>query len=237
MPEHFLTTWDRSVFIAINHHMKSPALDFVMPRISDLGLGHVQVLALLLFALYRGRVAFAKSGCSVWQRLKEAFGSQRRWLVPMLVAFALSGVGATAFKRTVQRDRPYWFYTNSAEGRALKVKIYTVADRPPMRVRGFLSGHTATSVALAATATVLLWRRRKRGLIAAVWITAAVISFSRIYLADHWPIDVAAGALMGLICTFVALGLCRGLLHSSVDEPASESGQSPQISQCATGSV
>ena len=36
--EHGITAWDRAAFLAINHGLKCPLLDFLMPRISDLGL-------------------------------------------------------------------------------------------------------------------------------------------------------------------------------------------------------
>jgi membrane-associated phospholipid phosphatase len=235
-PEQMLTSWDRTLFIAINHHLRSPLLDFLMPRISDLGLGHIQVLALLIVAVVRGRAVFARQGSSLWPRIKATFGSQRRWLTPMLVAFALSGIGATIIKHYVERDRPYWFYTNDSVGRALNVKINTVASRPPMHTRGFLSGHTATSVALAATATVLLWRRRRRAPIVGIWSLAAIISLSRIYLADHWPIDVGAGAILGVICALAALRLCG----QGVRMPARTPGRSDRdtiVSKGVAGSA
>lgn len=202
--EHSLTAWDRSIFLAINQHVGCPVLDVVMPRVSDLGLGHVQVIALLAVALYRGRGCLSGAGLSIRERLGALFRSQRWWLAPMLLAILLSGLGAMAFKRTVERDRPFWFYTNDKAGSALRVEVRTIRGSRPLQVRGFLSGHTATSVALTTTATLLLWGRRKKILLASLWLLSAVIGISRVYVVDHWPLDVAGGAILGLVCGVAA---------------------------------
>lgn len=225
--EHTLTSWDRTLFVAINHNIRSPLLDLVMPRISDLGLGHVQALALILLAVYRGRS----------EKLGAMFRSQRRWLIPMLLAFAMSGIGAIIIKQSVQRDRPNWFYTEDPGGRALNVHVNIVASRPPVNFHGFLSGHAATSAALATTATVLLWRKRRTPWIIAAWALTAGICFARIYLADHWPLDVAAGVLFGAVCGLAALRLCRRVLIEPREAPSTEVGAAPQVTECVAGTV
>src|SRR5437867_3208087 len=51
LPE-FLIKCDRSTFIALNHGMKSHSLDLVMPALTDIGLGYIQAIAVLLTAVY-----------------------------------------------------------------------------------------------------------------------------------------------------------------------------------------
>jgi len=65
----------------------------------------------------------------------------------------------------------------------------------------FPSGHTATAVAGAFVFT----RVRPEGRVA-WWLLAAVIAYSRLYLGVHYPLDVAAGALVGIVC---AIGIWR----------------------------
>jgi membrane-associated phospholipid phosphatase len=232
---HFLTAWDRTTFVAINHNLRSPVLDFLMPRVSDLGLGHVQFLALLLVVGVRGRSAFTSAAGSMGAKVRAMFRSQKRWFLPMLLAFAISGLGATVIKQTVQRDRPHWFYTTNIIGRDLNVEVRTVPERPPMRVRGFLSGHTSTSVALVATATVLFWGRRRVAALVCLWALVAVISFSRIYLADHWPLDVIAGAGLGLLSSFAALRLSPRRTGNLVGDDAVKENVAPHVSPCVAG--
>ena len=89
-------------------------------------------------------------------------------------------------KPFVARDRP--FVTDPA--------VRVVGYQPT--TQSFPSGHSTTSL---AAATVLSFAVRGRGLVLA-WLLAAGIAFSRIYIGVHYPLDVAAGALLG-----VALGV------------------------------
>ncbi len=57
----------------------------------------------------------------------------------------------------------------------------------------FPSGHTATSMALAAA---VFWGDRRLGILA--FLAAALIGFSRILVGVHYLSDVLAGALVGL---------------------------------------
>lgn len=59
----------------------------------------------------------------------------------------------------------------------------------------FPSGHTSSSV---GAAYVLFQMNRWVGL--AGFVVAALIALSRMYLHVHYPTDVFAGALLGLIC-------------------------------------
>jgi membrane-associated phospholipid phosphatase len=206
-----LTAWDRRAFVEINHGLKNPFFDTVMPRISDLGLGHIQVLFILVCALLVAITAGEIRASSLFRDIQVAFVRRKSWIVPLLLAFAISGLGATAFKHTIDRDRPAWFYVHEHEaGRSLDVRVETVAGRRPIRVRGFLSGHTATSVALATAGTILFIRRKKLvPLVIAGWVLAGLISLSRIYIADHWPLDVVCGTILGILSGVAAVVIYR----------------------------
>ena len=59
----------------------------------------------------------------------------------------------------------------------------------------FPSGHAATSFACAATLAPFVSRT---GAIV-LYVLAAAIAFSRVYVGVHYPIDVLAGAALGLL--------------------------------------
>lgn len=71
---------------------------------------------------------------------------------------------------------------------------------------GTVSAHAATNVALAVLASIFIRRRWMTLLMVAVTI---VVCYSRIYLAYHFPMDIALGAAVGALCALLALVVCR----------------------------
>lgn len=65
------------------------------------------------------------------------------------------------------------------------------------RDHGFVSGHAADAVALAAAATPYLGRRGRL----IVWAIPALVGGARIYVGAHLPLDVAGGAGLGYACS------------------------------------
>jgi undecaprenyl-diphosphatase len=61
---------------------------------------------------------------------------------------------------------------------------------------GFCSSHAANSFALAM-AVYLLNKNKWVGFILFFW--AFLISYSRIYLGAHYPLDVFVGAILGIL--------------------------------------
>jgi len=59
---------------------------------------------------------------------------------------------------------------------------------------GFISSHATNSFALAIF-LILVMKSRSFMLVMFVW--AAIVSYSRIYLGVHYPADIAVGALVG----------------------------------------
>ena len=103
-------------------------------------------------------------------------------------------VGNVFLKNVIARPRPCW-------GESVPLLIACPTDY------SFPSGHTLSS---AIGATILTKTDRRFGY-AAIPL-AALIAFSRLYLYVHWPSDVLAGALLGILIgnlTFLRGG--RGL--------------------------
>jgi undecaprenyl-diphosphatase len=113
----------------------------------------------------------------------------RRWQVLLWVAVAdaAAQVSTTLIKAAVPRARP---------------SVHTLVAQP--HSHSFPSGHAASSFAcafvLASFAPRLRWP---------LYALAALITFSRAYVGVHYPFDVLAGALWGLLLGEGVLALKR----------------------------
>lgn len=68
----------------------------------------------------------------------------------------------------------------------------------------FPSGHTMTIFAMMGLFAYLF---KKKALAILFFVMAVLVALSRVYLLQHFFIDVFAGAFLGMICTFIILWL------------------------------
>lgn len=105
-------------------------------------------------------------------------------LLAMLFSFLIVNL---SLKPYVMRIRPY----------EVNTLIRIIVDKLPDY--SFPSGHA--SVSFAAATAIFLWNK-KAGIVAL--ISALLISFSRLYLYVHFPSDVLAGMIIGILCGLLA---------------------------------
>lgn len=104
------------------------------------------------------------------------------------LSLALNGLITNVWlKNAVGRIRPY-----------VRFPELTVLTTIPVDT-SFPSGHTAASFAVAAGVYMAGWK--KTGVV--LYIAAALIGFSRLYLGVHFPTDVLGGAIVGILCAWV----------------------------------
>ena len=70
---------------------------------------------------------------------------------------------------------------------------------------GFFSSHASNTFGLAAFVTLLFWGENKKWSMLFLW--AFIVSYSRIYLGKHYPLDILCGALFGSLIGFWMLKL------------------------------
>jgi membrane-associated phospholipid phosphatase len=111
----------------------------------------------------------------------------------MLVALLTAELGARALKELVDRDRPTARFPT---------------PEPLVHVphsSSFPSAHAATAFACATT----LAGGASRRLAALLYLLATAIAYSRVYVGVHYPLDVLAGAALGVLVA-VAVRILTG---------------------------
>jgi membrane-associated phospholipid phosphatase len=124
----------------------------------------------------------------------------------MLAAIGAADLGKRLAKRLVRRTRPHVLLD---EGR-YETDTGGSDDKPE---QSFPSGHTACTVAAARALS-----RNFPETAAAGGAAAVAIGITRIAKGAHWPLDVAAGALIGLAAealSAVFYDQCRALAPQS----------------------
>ena len=142
----------------------------------------------------------------VWR--KSGWRGALLFLVLVAAAVGLSDLIAGIFKHSgllknlwpsfPARLRP--MYTPELEGQVHVVK--------QGGMYGTVSAHAATMVSMAVLAIGTIGRRWFTWLMVA---SVVVICYSRIYMAYHFPVDIALGAMVGLVAGGSMLALYRAL--------------------------
>jgi membrane-associated phospholipid phosphatase len=129
---------------------------------------------------------------------------RRGVLVILLSASAVGlsdSLSASVLKPAIQRDRP-------CRETSLQEKIRPLL--PCGRGYSFPSAHAANHSALAVF-WWLLFRRRHRMATALGLLWAVSIGYAQIYTGLHYPLDVAAGFMLGSACAWLCWRVLRWL--------------------------
>jgi undecaprenyl-diphosphatase len=117
----------------------------------------------------------------------------------VVIAYFTSAAASDGIKLAVDRTRPH--------------------DDPLVREptsHSFPSGHATTSFACAATLAPFVDRRA----VPVLYVLAAAIAYSRVYVGVHYPLDVLGGAALGLLVAKALRLLPTVLRRSRPAQPA-----------------
>ena len=127
------------------------------------------------------------------QKPRPKFSNILYLIFIITIMITITDQGANLFKDSFQRLRPCY-------DEAVKDSIRLVKDNCGGKY-GFFSAHASNSFSLAIFFG-LLFRNRIRYIILITLVYASFISYSRIYLGVHFPIDIIFGILFGLFTGF-----------------------------------
>lgn len=137
-------------------------------------------------------------------------GRKGRLVVVMALLLLLaSNTASELLKLWIQRPRP----CHTLE--AVRVLVGCSRSSP-----SFPSSH-----AVNVTAQALLFASSYRPLAVPLFLAAATVGYSRIYVGVHYPADVAGGIIVGLICAAVFIRLGREVERRLPSHQSSEGSQ------------
>jgi undecaprenyl-diphosphatase len=175
-----IENWDRKLFLWLNSS-HTPELDTLMWWIS----GKIEWIPLYLFLLFF---------------LFKKYGKNVLWiLLAVAVLITLSDqLSVHLFKNVFQRYRP-------CHNLELIDLVHTVNNKCGGKF-GFVSSHASNSFALAVFIGLLLKRKAVTLALPMLIIWACLVSYSRVYLGVHYPLDVLGGGLLGGLIAMIIYG-------------------------------
>jgi membrane-associated phospholipid phosphatase len=111
---------------------------------------------------------------------------------------ALSNISCSVIVQLLKRlfffdsVRPYQFFKGTHP-------LYFVPGVEVYSFNSFPSGHSAT---IFTTCTLLCLMTKQRSLRTVLFIMAFTIAFSRVYLSEHFFVDIYAGAILGVVLAY-----------------------------------
>lgn len=191
---------DKKIFLALNHFNS----DLIDPLMLFLSYNYIPGILMVALFSYKGV-----------KRLKSKFIFA---LIALITTFSLSdSISTKVFKNNIKRLRP--MHEPSLLG-----KVYTAKQGRGGGKYGFVSSHASNTFALSTFIILFLFgkRRKARKLTFAFYLYAFGVSYSRIYLGKHYPLDIICGAVLGIM---IAIGIFklwklmeRSLLKLSQDQ-------------------
>lgn len=165
---------DEALLLWVNQGWAHPFLDILFSVLSSQRAFALPLAALLLL-LFTWR--WRKAGVQLW-------------LVMMLVAGTGDLLG-NGLKHLLAQPRPC--YTLAEQVRQLN---YLPGKPCGANLSGIPSNHALNGFAVAAFLTLVLRRRIWGGILFAI---AVLVALSRVYLAKHYPSQIAVGAMIGTL--------------------------------------
>ncbi len=165
-----LNTWDKELFVLVNSGLASAWLDWLCPVLRN---------KMTWMPLYVIAAAIL-----LWKKRGEGL---------LILAFAgitillCDQVSSSLIKPWVQRIRPC-----SDPSLAGQVRMLVGCGKG----YSFLSSHAANHFGLAVFLSCIIRQAWPKALL---FIWAAAIAFSQVYVGVHYPFDVLAGSLLGIV--------------------------------------
>lgn len=138
------------------------------------------------------------------------FRSKRKDLLPLILSsFALTTIFTQIFKYFILPDelRPSKAFTDLS-------LVHFVEGVTVHATSSFPSGHTATAFTFVLLFALTV---RKSYWVVIAFIVALLVGYSRVYLGQHFPLDVGAGIIVAIFSVSLALLIQHRFINSRIN--------------------
>ncbi|NDP21322.1 MAG: phosphatase PAP2 family protein [Paludibacter sp.] len=137
-----------------------------------------------------GSIPFIIAGLALFYRYRIALF--------ILVSQLAAGLVSRILKETWNESRPIHYFKEKFPD----INLHQVAGVKLHSFHSFPSGHTISAYALFVT---LSYFTKNKMLQLLYFVLALLVGFSRIYLSQHFALDVLVGSLIGVLVTLLCL--------------------------------
>ncbi len=176
-----IVQWDKALLVALNG---SPSLflDGVMMTITETTTW-IPLFTCLLYAV-------------LWNNI---------WRHSLLIIAVIALLVTFADQFSDAFCKPYFHRLRPSQSPDL-ANVIDLVNGYRCGLYGFISSHAANTFSVSSF-FMLLFRDKRINILLPVWPLLA--SYSRMYLGVHYPLDIAAGMLWGILCGVAVYGFYR----------------------------
>ena len=116
----------------------------------------------------------------------------------LLILLVISTILTGYLKCGVDRERPFLDWLGSELPFDVEPDSFSLFCEGRSWTAGFPSGHAARSMMFAFVMVYVLSEKFPRG-VHLIWLYPIMMSFSRIYVLQHYPLDVIGGSILGIL--------------------------------------
>jgi membrane-associated phospholipid phosphatase len=130
------------------------------------------------------------------------FKTKRKYLLPLIIsAFVFTTIFTQIFKYEILPDE-----ARPSTAIADQSQIHYVQGVTIHSINSFPSGHTATAFTFVLLIALTI---KQRDVLLLAFIVALLVGYSRIYLGQHFPLDVGAGIIVAILSVSLSIAVYK----------------------------